>query len=360
MENFEAERKYENIGPTAWRVAYSRTLSDIPYSKEIFEELDAVVKPSNEAEREYMGHARASHLAPQFEARYKLIDDMIEQNGTKQVLELASGLAPRGLAMTDNDRYLEFAKDLAEKAGKTMLRYFGTDMRKHMKAGEQVVTIADEEINAMVIEEVGKYFPDHSVLGEEASVDKKSDLVWVCDPIDGTLPFSKGVPISCFSLALVKNGVPVIGAVCDPFSKRIYSAAKDAGAFINDRPIRVSTSGIHGNAIVNVEWWEGTEYDIARPMHQFALDTGTYVINLSCIVNASCRVAVGEYEASLFAGSRGKNVDIAAVKILVEEAGGKATDLFGNDQRYDADIKGAILSNGVFHDKLVECLRGQI
>ena len=65
-------------------------------------------------------------------------------------------------------------------------------------------------------------------------------------------------------------------------------------------------------------------------------------------------VASGEFCFTIFPGTKGKNCDIAAVKVIVEEAGGKVTDLFGNEQKYDQDINGAIISNGVTHDIVVK------
>lgn len=86
--------------------------------------------------------------------------------------------------------YQAFAEKIARKAGDIILHHFDTELESHIKDEDEVVTVADEEVNQMVIQEVDQTFPSHSVLGEEASNDKKSDLVWVCDPIDGTIPFT--------------------------------------------------------------------------------------------------------------------------------------------------------------------------
>lgn len=255
-----------------------------------------------------------------------------------------------------NEQYLEFAKRIAVKAGEMMLKSFLTDFSHYEKEDKTIVTEVDEAINNYVIEEITKEYPKHSVFGEEKSVDNNSDLVWVCDPIDGTIPYAKGLPISCFSLALVQDGVPIIGVVKDPFTKRLYSAAKNAGAYVNDKKIHVSNQGFGRHSIINVEWWfEGT-YDLDTPLHNLSIDTGTYITHMGCGVNTSCQVALGKYEASLYAGSTGKYVDVAAIKIIVEEAGGKVTDVYGNDQRYDKDIKGAIASNGKIHQQLLEAV----
>lgn len=251
------------------------------------------------------------------------------------------------------NEYLNFAKRVALQAGDIMLKHFHADVEHREKEDKTIVTIADEKINQLVIEEVEKAFPEHSVFGEEASNDKQHEYAWVCDPIDGTVPYAKGLPVSVFSLALVKDGEPIVGVVYDPFMKRLYSAQKGEGAFLNDEPMHVSSMGLERHAIINAEWWPDAPYDIDTACHDLSLKTETYVLHLGTVIDAACYVASGRYEACIFAGTTGKNVDIAAVKVIVEEAGGKVTDLFGNEQRYDGDIKGAIISNGKIHQELL-------
>lgn len=254
------------------------------------------------------------------------------------------------------EEYLEFAERLARKAGVIMLHYFDSSLDIRVKADKTIVTVADEEINRMVIAEVAKAYPDHSVSGEEESMEKNSEYVWVCDPIDGTIPFSKGIPVSMFSLALVRSGEAIVGVAYDPQTERLYSAAKGKGAFMNGQSMKVSSRKLERHSVVNMEWWPGAEFDIEPQLHELSLQTEAYVVKIGCTVNAACLVASGRIEAAVFPGTVNKNMDIAAAKILIEEAGGKVTDLFGNEQRYDRSIKGAIMSNGVVHDELVRRL----
>lgn len=251
------------------------------------------------------------------------------------------------------EKELSFAKKLATSAGDVMLKYFKVGLESKIKGDRSIVTAADEEINQLVIDEVARNYPGHSVQGEEASTDKQSEYVWVCDPIDGTVPFVKGLPVSVFSIALVKGGKPVIGVVYDPFTKRLYSAVSGQGSFLNDLPIIVSNKNLDRQATIDAEVMPGSKYDFWVACHDLSIKSGVYILQLGSIIHACCMVASGQYEACLFDGTKGKNMDIAAIKVIVEEAGGKVTDLFGNDQRYDQDINGAIVSNGVFHEKLV-------
>lgn len=254
------------------------------------------------------------------------------------------------------EEYLAFAKRVAFSAGDIMLSYFDTDVAQHVKLDKTIVTVADEAINRLVLDEVATKYPEHSVFGEEASIDKQHEYAWVCDPIDGTVPYAKGLPVSVFSLALVRDGVPIVGVVYDPFAKRLYHAYSGSGAFLNDQPIRVSDAGLERHSIINVEWWPEADFDIDTACHAISLETKAYVLHLGTIINAACYVASGRYEACVFAGTTGKNVDIAAVKVIVEEAGGKVTDLYGNEQRYDQDIRGALITNGKVHDQLINKL----
>ena len=102
--------------------------------------------------------------------------------------------------MTDQQKqeYLTFAKGLALEAGEAMRQYFGTKPGAHLKADNTIVTVADEEINQLVIDRVRAAYPDHDIDGEEASDRRGSDYVWVCDPIDGRRRLRGNCQYQCF------------------------------------------------------------------------------------------------------------------------------------------------------------------
>lgn len=258
------------------------------------------------------------------------------------------------------DRYLSFAKSLAFTAGDLMLASFRMSAAVSAKSDKTLVTATDKKINQMVIDQVAKNFPDHAVFGEEAASKNKSEFVWVCDPLDGTTQYSKGIPIATFSLALAQRGKPVIGVIYDPFLKRLYTAAIGRGASLNNRPVHVSKRRLDFYATIDVEWWPEADWDIDTASHLLSAKSKAYMMKLGATVNGCSLVAAGQYEACIFSGSKGKSVDIAAAKVIVDEAGGKVTDLFGHDQRYDGDIKGAIVSNGLVHPALVKALRSAL
>lgn len=253
--------------------------------------------------------------------------------------------------------WLDFAKSVAHEAGDIMQKYFGKKPDARFKADNTIVTIADEEINQLVIKRVAERYPAHDIDGEEASARHGSDYVWVCDPIDGTVPFAMELPVSVFSLALVIDGRPEIGVIYAPFSDHLYWAVHGHGAYLNNQPIHVSQNSLDDRVEMNVDWWSSAQWDVMQAVHDIACEKGVYVMSPCSTTHAAALVARGEFVASVFAGTKGKNVDIAAAKVIVEEAGGKVTDLFGREQRYDQDIRGAVLSNGIVHEEIVEAMR---
>ena len=253
--------------------------------------------------------------------------------------------------------WLDFAKSVAREAGDIMQKYFGKKPDAHLKADNTIVTVADEEINQLVIKRVAEQYPAHDIDGEEASARRGSDYVWVCDPIDGTAPFAMELPVSVFSLALVIDGQPEVGVIYAPFSDHLYWASRGRGAYMNSQPIHVSQHSLDDRVEMNVDWWPSAPWDVMQVVHDLAYEKDVYVTTVSSTTHAAALVARGEFVASVFAGTKGKNVDIAAAKVIVEEAGGKVTDLFGREQRYDQDICGAVLSNGIVHEEIVEAMR---
>lgn len=257
-----------------------------------------------------------------------------------------------------NQKYLKFAKDIAYKAGKIMIKYFEDNSEVSYKLDQTIVTKADTEINQYLIKKVKETFPTHSVDGEEEQFGK-SNYVWVCDPIDGTAMYARGIPVAVFSLALVIEGVPTIGVVYDPFTDSMYSAIKDKGAYKNDKKISVNNIELTDKkSVSNFDMWPKADYNLYDSIKE--LGKKTYFVGVGSVIRACICIATGDFNLAIFPGTTHKNCDIAAAKVIVEASGGKVTDLFGNEQRYDRDINGAIISNGKVHDEVVTVLKTKL
>ncbi len=256
--------------------------------------------------------------------------------------------------------YLNFGLALARKAGKMIKKDFSVGMQKEWKPNNTPLTKTDIAINEMVVQSVKKRFPNHSILAEEGSdYTEGSGFVWVCDPLDGTMPFSHGVPTCVFSLALVRDGMVVLGIVYDPFPDRMFVAQKGKGAFLNGKRISVSKSASLKNVVVGISNPQTGPYDM-RDFSEAIAAKGAKRMNLLSITYMGMLVACGEFAAIAFPLDQPH--DIPALKVIVEEAGGKVTDFSGKEQRYDRPkgFRGHLLSNGALHPELLRLCKKHI
>lgn len=257
--------------------------------------------------------------------------------------------------MEEFEHYLKFAKEIAIEAGIIMKKYFSKKDISSYKGDKTIVTFADKEINSCLIERVKSEFPTHCVDGEEEQFGK-SKYVWVCDPIDGTNMYARSIPVAVFSLALVIDGVSMVGVIYDPFTDNMYTAIKGKGAYQNGKKITINGYSLEDiKSVSHFDLWPEAKYDISNVLQ--VLGKKTYFISLGSIARASTCVANGEFILAIYPGASHNNCDIAAAKVIVEEAGGKVTNLFGEEQRYDQNINGAVISNGKVHNEVVDTIK---
>lgn len=256
------------------------------------------------------------------------------------------------------ENYLKFAKELAKEAEEIALRYFDFNIENTWKEDDTPLTKADTEINDLVIKRVNETYPSHSICGEEKS-DKKdnSQYVWVCDPIDGTMPFSCGLPIFTFSLALIdqSNGQPILGIVNDPVMKNMYWAYKDGGTYRNNEKISVAPNTNLFHTYLNIDG-SGRSIEFSNtPLLKSLSEKKCRVMTLLSVIYWGIQVANGKFVGTVFYHPYPQ--DVAALKIITEEAWGKVTDLNGEERRYDQDWLGCLISNGILHDELLQIVQ---
>lgn len=256
------------------------------------------------------------------------------------------------------ENYLQFAKKLAKEVEEIALKYFGFEIENTWKEDNSPLTKADTEINDLIIERINEAYPSHSIHGEEKSYKKDgSQYIWVCDPIDGTMPFSCGLPIFTFSLALVdqSNGQPILGIVNDPVMKNMYWAYKDGGAYRNGKKLSVAKNTTLLNTYLNVDG-SGRRLNFSNlPLLKSLSEKECKVMKLLSVIYGGVQVANGKFVGTIFYNPYPH--DVAALKIITEEAGGKVTDLNGEERRYDQDGIGCLLSNGILHDELLQIVQ---
>src|SRR3989344_55795 len=230
---------------------------------------------------------------------------------------------------------IEVAKSACLEAGKIALKYFRKDFAVRLKGPVDVVTQADIECEREIKKVISSKYPSHSFLGEEEGKVGSSDSLWVIDPIDGTTNFVHGVDQFCHSVALVEGGEIICGAVFNPVQKKLYTAQRGSGAFLNGKKIYVSrVSRIEDSLLVS-----GFPYDAAMQKKTFASTAalrglcqdirrfGSAALDLCYIAEGACD-AFFEYVLRPW--------DVAAGILIVREAGGEVTDINGKTARIDS------------------------
>lgn len=243
----------------------------------------------------------------------------------------------------------------ATKAGAAILKeHFNTSFIIKNKEGiNNLVTEIDHASEKAIIQIIQTQFPGHQILSEEYGIiEGNTEYKWIIDPIDGTVNFAHSIPICCVSIALEKNGKIIMGAVFNPLIGEFFFAEKNKGAFLNETRIHVSEN----NDILKSCLATGFPYKYLDekngPLEVFnaLIRQGIPVRRLGSAAIDLCYVACGRfdgfYEHSL------QPWDTAAGFLIVEEAGGKVTNLSGDP--YDPYHNGLLATNGKIHAQLLK------
>jgi histidinol-phosphatase len=252
-------------------------------------------------------------------------------------------------------RELELALELATLAETESLhRYEQGAFTVDRKADRTEVTEADRAAEARISERLAAVRPDHSLFGEEHGLtgDLSSPWRWIVDPIDGTANFVRGIPVWATLVALthVDHG-PVVGVVSAPAMGRRWWAARGLGAFADGRAISVSSVDSLHEAHVCVTFSRGWD-DLGLTSRLVELQQAAWRARGFGDFWQHMLVAEGAVEVAVDAIGL-QPYDLAAVQVVVEEAGGTFTDRFG-ERGYEADS--AISSNGVLHAEVIRRL----
>ncbi len=254
--------------------------------------------------------------------------------------------------MTAFARERELAERAARVAGAIVSRWYERGGGVAEKGPDNPVTGADLEANACIRALVAAAFPDDGWLSEETA-DSTERLrkrrVWVVDPLDGTKEFIQHIPEFCVSIALVEDARPVVAVEYNPVADRLYAAVRGQGTTVNGAPAHVSRTARVPDALVLASRSEDQrgEWDAFKGLVRVKL-TGSVAYKLA-------ELAAGAGDAT-FTLTPKNEWDICAGSLLVEEAGGRVTDLHGAPLRFNQAMTlraGMIASNGVLHAGLL-------
>jgi histidinol-phosphatase len=251
----------------------------------------------------------------------------------------------------DRDRALAAAVEAARAAGEIALRYYRTGFDVTLKADATPVTQADRGAEQAIREVLGHAFPDCGFLGEELGAVGDQRRRWIIDPIDGTKNFIRRIPVWATLIGLEEDGDVTVGVIHNPVTGELLAARRGGGAWRDGERVRVSSVDDLGEATLlhaglrllrEAGCWDGFVRLVDATGRQRGF--GDYL----------GYALVAEGKAEIYLETDLKAWDLAACKVLVEEAGGRFTDFAGVPTVHTGT---ALASNGRLHDAALALLR---
>jgi myo-inositol-1(or 4)-monophosphatase len=247
--------------------------------------------------------------------------------------------------------YLEAAIEIAQQAGKILREENQRPPTISYKGDFDLVTQADRRSEALIVSQLQKYFPEHAVAAEEGTgKDTASEYRWHVDPLDGTTNFAHHYPCFCVSMALARQKELLLGVIYNPIYNELFTAARGEGALFNGKKIGCSKVDVVRDSLLCTGFPNHNReanpnfhfyWDFTLRSHGVRRD-GSAALDLAY-------VAMGRFDSFWEFGLN--PWDTAAGVVLVEEAGGKITDMQGLP--YTLGGPSILASNGLIHDEMV-------
>lgn len=252
---------------------------------------------------------------------------------------------------------IDIAREAALKAGRVVLKLRSQRLKYFIKEKPgDFTTQADISSEKIIIKTLKSKFPRHNFLSEEiGNEDNGSSFRWIIDPIDGTIPYSSGLPTFGISIGLLKNNKPFLGVINLPALGSLFWAEKGKGAFLNGKRIKVSakddlTETVIGFDLAHMGGRKAELKKLIAPL----VDKVRYAPSLGCTVAGLSHLASGVYDGFIHSAYPW---DYAAGAIIIEEAGGKITDYQGKPIDWTKDWIDFFASNGLIHRKILALIK---
>ena len=246
---------------------------------------------------------------------------------------------------------------LARQAGDILRSGYGQEHTIQQKGVTDLVTEVDHRSEALIIRTIRQAYPDHRILTEESGdLQGDADHCWYTDPLDGTLNYAHSLPLFCVSLAYAEGQQAVLGAVYDPMRDEMFSAEKGKGAWLNGQPIHVSATPdlIHSLLATGFPYdlWKSPLNNLEFFNHFTQRTQG--VRRLGSAALDLCYVASGRLDG--FWEIRLNAWDIAAGGLIVQEAGGVVSQLFGQPHHLTPPVS-VLAANPAIYPLMLDVLR---
>ena len=235
-------------------------------------------------------------------------------------------------------------------------KHFGHLSVIHKKSAIDLVTEADTQSEAAILQTLKSHFPSHTIVAEESGVNEGvADAKWIIDPLDGTTNFAHNLGMYAVSIAFALHGKLVLGIVLSPTTQELFTASADNGAYLNGHPIQVSSITTLDESLLVTGFPYNLKACLPDLMQRFEniLTAGQGMRRLGSAALDLCYVACGRFEG--FWEQNLKPWDTAAGVLIAQEAGAVITDF--DNQPFDVDKKEILATNGHIHQEMLSLLR---
>jgi myo-inositol-1(or 4)-monophosphatase len=257
--------------------------------------------------------------------------------------------------------YLRFSIDLAREVGRdVLLKHYDSFQRRKYKSLTDFKTQVDDLADRLIRQRISRVFPAHNIMSEEGEqINRGSEYTWVCDPLDGTLPYTRRISDAfSVSIGLVKGTTPVLGVIYFPKSKKLYHAEDGKGAFLNREKIKISGEKDINRSLVGFEIGKETKsfqrVSALRHLDKLLSSEGVgYFFTNGSFTQTSSLCASGNLDAVI--GVHPEPWDVVAAVVINREAGARVTTL--EDRDWSLGDETVLMANPIIHKKILSLLK---
>ncbi len=249
------------------------------------------------------------------------------------------------------EKLLDFAVSTVKKSEAITLKYYTKKIKPRIKDNLTPVTVADIKCEEFILQKIKNKYPTHSIHAEESGIaESLSDFKWIIDPIDGTKNYMRKYPFWGTLLALEYQGEVVIGVISMPSLNEMICAAKGMGCYSNNKKCKVSKiTAVKDSYLIH----GGLDYMLTEPYKNNFLQLISRTNYNRGFGDCHGHSFIIKGQSEMMIDPHVAPYDVAPMKICIEEAGGRFTDLNGNCSIYNGN---ALVTNGKVHDEVLKIL----
>jgi myo-inositol-1(or 4)-monophosphatase len=251
--------------------------------------------------------------------------------------------------------FKDTAIEAVKEAGDILLELTKSPIKYEMKNSRDIQAEADLRSEEVIIKKIKTGFPSHSIFAEESGEEiNESEYLWAVDPLDGTINYARGIEEFCISIALSQHGQTILGVVYHPVLQQLFVAEKGKGAYFNGQKLEASSEAKLVNCLAATD--NTSHLEDRRKNFRLLTKVADEVRQIRVFGSAALHlVRVAQGQLDFYFKLRYNHWDYAAAALIVQEAGGVVTDIYG--QPLTRDSKSILAASSAIHSQAMVLLK---